>query len=498
MTFVSLRGSLSIGIALVIGTFALADVTPALAQDAPVPLPPITKRQTAQERRREKERKRQQAEEPENPTPNPTRKYRAVFGGAAVRPDLTSTLDFNGNISESYDQNRLADATSPESSPLANSDGFYSSLAGDLVFHRRGTRLEGAFTGGTSARYYRDLRKFFATDYHTGAGVAARLSARTTLRVDGAFSRAPVDLIGVFAAAMPPTLGQTLPNSTDFAVNSNRSDTLSSSGSVNRRLTERSDVSFNGTIRRTKFLGAPVVPVVPVTGSLVPASNSFVELTGGSTYVRRVRPGLGVRLGYYFRQAQFEGAAAGGNPTEHGLDIGLDFNRALSDSRRTMFGLKTGSAYVQSGLPTSAGSLGGQFRMLVDAGLSHQIGETWLLAGTFKRGTEVVDNLSAPVFSDAVTLSASGFLSSRVDFLTSISYSEGEPSLTATPQKYTTYAGNARLRVALGERWALSTEFLRYQYDFSRTPTLAQGFSPRFGRSLARAGLSMWVPFRRR
>lgn len=493
MAFYFRRSLLSIGFSLV-AAGALADARPLFAQDGPaVALPPVTKRQTPQERRKEKERKRQKAEEPESGTPDPRRPVRAVFGGAANRPDLKTSLDFTATVMEAYDQNRLADATSPETSPLANSDGFYSSLAGDLVFKRRGTRLEGAVTGGSSARYYRDLGKFLATDYHTGAGIAARLSSRTSLRIDGAFSRAPVDLIGVFADAIPPTLGQTLPSSTDFAVNTNQSDTWVSSASVGRRLTERSDVAINGSVRRTVFLGTPAsLPPTVVLGS---TNNGFVELTGGATYIKHVTPSAGLRLGYYFRNAQYQGATS--TPKEHGLDIGLDFNRALSDSRRTMFSLKTGSAYIQAGLPSPGGVLGGQFRMLVDSALSHQLGETWLLVGSYKRGTEVVDNLAAPVFSDAVTFSASGLLSSRVDFLTSLSYSEGEPSLTASPQKYTTYAGNARLRVALGERWALSTEVLRYQYDFSRTPTLARGFNPRFGRSMVRAGLSLWMPLRR-
>lgn len=493
MTFDYRRGVLSIGLALLVGTIVLADPLPAAAQDGPpVELPPITKRQTPQERRKERERKRKQTEETANPTTDPRRPVRAVFGGAANRPDLKTTLDFNGTVMEAYDQNRLADATSPDSSPLANSDGFFTSLLGDLVFRRRGTRVEGAVTGGTSARYYRDLKQFLATDYHGGAGVAARFSPRTTLRMDGAFSRAPVDLIGVFADAIPPTLGQTLPSSTDFAVNTNRSDTWATSASLGRRLAERSDVTFNGTLRRTAFLGTPVLPAAVPIGT---ASNGFVELTAGATYVKRFSPSAGLRLGYYFRNAQFSGVSS--TPKEHGLDIGIDVNRALSESRRTTFALKTGSAYIQAGLPSTPGALGGQFRMLVDAALSHQLGETWLVVGSYKRGTEVVDNLSAPTFSDAVTLTASGFLSSRVDFLSSLSYSEGEPSLTASPQRFTTYAGNARLRVALGERWAISTEVLRYQYDFSRTPTLARGFNPRFGRTMVRAGLSMWVPFRR-
>ncbi len=378
------------------GALALADARPLFAQDGPVvAMPPITKRQTPQERRKEKEKKHQEAEKPDGDTSDPRRPVRAVFGGAANRPDLKTSLDFTGTVMEAYDQNRLADATSPETSPLANSDGFYSSLAGDLVFKRRGTRLEGAVTGGSSARYYRDLQKFLATDYHTGAGIAARLSSRTSLRLDGAFSRAPVDLIGVFADAIPPTLGQTLPSSTDYAVNSNQSDTWVSSASLSRRLTERSDVSFNGSVRRTAFLGTPPVALSPVV--IGGASNGFVELTGGAGYVKHVTPSAGLRLGYYFRNAQYKGATS--SPKEHGLDIGLDFNRALSDSRRTMLSLKTGSAYIQAGLPSSSGVLGGQFRMLVDAALSRQLGETWLVVTSFKRGTEVVENLSAPVFS---------------------------------------------------------------------------------------------------
>ncbi len=430
-------------------------------------------------------RKRKTTEDPLTlTTPRP---YRAVFGGASRRPDLTRTLDINTTVSEAYDQNRLADATSPDSSQLANSDGFYSALVSDMTFTRRGSRLEVAATGGASARYYRDLKQFFGTDYHAGLGLSGRLSPRTQLRMNQSISFAPVDLLGVFLSAAPPILGAVPASSTDFANNDNRSRSESASLELSRRLSARADFAINGSARLTHFLANPA------------ANNRFRELSGGGVYQYRMREGVGLRLGYGYRGAEYRSVSSvGSSPAEHSLDIGLDLRKMLSDSRRTSFALKTGSALVEAATPTNQQTSSRQLRVLVDTSLSHQMGETWQVVGSYRRGSDIVEGLTAPVFTDAVSLTAGGFLSRHVDFHSSLAYSTGEPSLAAASQNFTSYTGNARMRIAFSEKLATTAEYLYYFYDFSKAPQLVPGYVPRFSRNSVKVGVSLWVPVGRR
>ena len=462
-------------------------VSPALAQTGADPANPVTKGQGStprDEKSRDKETQRGQADEGAETTAR--RPYRAVYGGASKRIDLTRTLDFNGAITENYDQDRLAEATSPESSRLVDSGGFYSGLVGDLVFSRKGSRLEANVGGGANARYYPDLNRFLAADYHAGAGLSVRMTRRTDLRVNQAFSFAPVDLLGIFVSAVPPVLGEGLPVSTDYAVNDNRSYANSTSAQISRRMSPRGDLTFNGSMKVTRFLADRS------------GNNKFRELGGGGVYTYRLNTGANLRLGYGYRDAQYQGTStSSANPAEHTLDIGVDLHRTLSDSRRTSFTLKTGSALLEAPTPTNLLVSTRQLRVLVDGSLAHQLGETWQLVGSYRRGSDIVEGLAGPIFSDAWTVSTNGFLARRADFTSALSYSTGEPSLATASQNFTAYTGNARLRVALNQRWATTAEYLHYFYDFSKTPQLAQGFNPRFSRNLFRVGLSLWVPFGR-
>lgn len=430
-------------------------------------------------------RKRKTEEEPlTSTTPRP---YRAVFGGASTRSDLTRTLDINATVSEAYDQNRLAEATSPDSSPLANSDGFYSALVGDMTFARRGSRLELAANGGAAARYYSDLDRVLGTDYHGGLGLSARLSSRTQFRVNQSVSYAPVDLLGVFLSAAPPLLGAAPAATTDFASNDNRSRSQGTSADVSRRLSARADLSLSGSVRFTTFLANPA------------ANNRFRERSAGGVYHYRMTEGLSLRLGYGYRGAQYRSTSStGSSPAEHVLDVGLDMRRMLSDSRRTSFTLKTGSAIVEAATPTNTQSSSRQLRVLVDTSLEHQMGETWQVVGSYRRGSDIVEGLSAPVFTDAVAVTAGGFFSRHVDLRTSMAYSTGEPSLATASQNFTSYTGTARMRIAFNQKVATTAEYFYYFYDFSRAPQLAPGYVPRFSRNTVKVGLTLWMPVGRR
>ena len=462
----------------------------AMAQNGPTsPADPTSATTgTSSQREKEREKRRRQAQSDETETTD-RRPYRAVFGGAGKRTDLTRTFDFNGSVQEAYDEDRLTEVAAPGASRLADSDGFYSGLVGDLAFRRKGGRLEAVVNGGANARYYSDLKRLLASDYHAGAGLSARMSPRTQLRVDQAFSYAPVDLLGVFIGALPPGLGDVAPVSTDYAVNDNRSYANSTSGQISRRLSSRSDFTVNGNAKLTRFLADRA------------GNNRFRELGAGGAYAYRLNAGASLRLGYGYRGAEYRGqgaSAVSSNPAEHALDIGIDFHRTLSDSRRTAFTLKTGSALLQAPTPSNTLISSRQLRVLIDGSISRQMGETWQVIGSYRRGSDLEEGLASPIFSDAWTVSTNGFLSRRADFTSALSYSTGEPSLATTSQTFTTYTGNARLRVALNQRWATTAEYVNYFYDFSKTPQLAQGFNPRFSRNLFRVGLSLWVPFGRR
>lgn len=445
--------------------------------------------QGAGDREREK-RRAGSGDDPRNDPVTSTRPYRALFGGASNEPELRQTLNLTFSASEVYDDNLLAEVTGPEVSPLLQASGFYTNLVGDLAYRRVSDRITWAAGGGVNSRYYSDLGEFVASDYHTAGGFTARTSRRSSLTVNQAFSHSPVYLLGLFATTVPPTIGDVITPVTDYTANDDRSYTSDTSGAFTYNFSRRASVTLTSSVRHTRFV------VTTVRG------RAFNALEGGGTYVYGLSRQLNLRLGYIHRRANYQfpdpTLNLQGQPVEHDLDIGFDLQRALSSSRRTMFTLKGGSAIVSSPILSDFTRPRRQFRILADAMLTHQMGETWQLSSSYQRGTGLVDGLAGPVFSDALALAANGFLNDRTDLAISAGYSQGTPAAVGTGNDFLTYTGSARLRVGLSRRVAATAEYIYYFYDFTNMQVLIPGLNPRVRRNSVRAGITLWTPLKRR
>jgi hypothetical protein len=427
------------------------------------------------------------AEGPQQPIGS-RRPFRVLFGDARAEPELSRGVDFTGSVFEVYDQNLLADVGSLTSSAALNPSGAYTNLVGDLRFVRRGSRLQMAGTGGANARYYSGLGEFVASDYHAGFGVSARTSPLTTVEASQTLSYSPVSLLGLFVNAQTPLLGDARPPVTDFAVTDDRSVTAATGVEVERGLSDRALVSFTGGFRRSHYL------VENQNGT------DFSTVDGGGLYRYRVTEEGDLEFGYTYRRARYTGGQASTRrlqPDEHLARVGLAFHPTLSEARRTVLTFQGGTSLVRAPFATSALEMGWQLRLVGDASVLHQLGRTWQVVGSFERGTAFVEGLNAPVFTDAISVSTNGFVNSRTDLLASLAYSNGEPSLVGAATTFSTTTANARVRVALSSRWAFTSEYLFYFYDFSTITQLAPGLSPRVKRNSVRAGLALWLPLHR-
>jgi hypothetical protein len=414
------------------------------------------------------------------------RPYRALFGGATVEPQRPSGLDLTGSAYEVYDQNLLADISSPDTSNALGIAGFYTNLIGDLTFVRRPARVHTSATAGANVRYYPNLGRFVASDVHGGVGFS-RASSITTLRVDQALAYTPIFLLGLFAATLPLDVGDVPRPATEYALSDDRAVTSSTSAEVARKLSGRTELLFGGGFRRTHYL------------VVTPRGTDLSTIDGGGGVRYRLSEDGDLRFGYSYRKAVYGGAEpfAPPRPDEHNFHIGGAYNPQLSESRRTIFTFQGGTALVNAPVSPNVFETRRQLRLIGDAAVAHQMGRTWLLVGSFKRGTGFVEGLSGPVFTDAVSVSTNGFFNGRTDLFASMGYSNGEPSLVGADTSFSTTTVNARLRFALSSRWALATEYMFYHYDFTRVLQLAPGINPRVKRNSVRGGLTLWLPIRR-
>jgi len=167
------------------------------------------------------------------------------------------------------------------------------------------------------------------------------------------------------------------------------------------------------------------------------------------------------------------------------VDVGIDYARPLSFSRRTTITFGSGTSIVTDQFRS-------YYRVLADAGLTREIGRTWSLNGTYHRGVQYVEGLGGPVYADTVQMQVHGLVARRLDLGMTGGYSNGAIALSTVDSGYVTYTGAVTLRVALSRLVALDTQYAYYYYDFSSQATVLPGIPGRLRRNSLRVGFSGW------
>jgi hypothetical protein len=236
-------------------------------------------------------------------------------------------------------------------------------------------------------------------------------------------------------------------------------------------------------------------------------------------------------------------AVTDGTSTEHGVELGLSHSWRFSATRRLTFDVGLGSSRVilpdrmmplepvmppDPGMPPdpempsdpetpsdpvmssdaemplepemprepSAGvTLHRRSDPLVgQLGVGYQFGRTWQASAMYYRRVDYVPGLTAPVSADGAAVRIDGLIARRVDALVSAVYSSGRSALNPNSPRFGTYAGDARLRVALTRAAAAYVEYVYFFYDFRGNTQLAPGLPDTLERQGLRVGLTLRVP----
>jgi len=414
------------------------------------------------------------------PAAEPQPSASGVFGGTSSRSGgLTSGLVLT--LTEAYDQNILAEGGAPQA-PL-EAGGLFTDLTANLNSRLQRRRLQLSMAAGTDVRYYQNQHTAVGVGHYGSSGLTYGWE-RTVLSVDGSVAYAPSYLYRLFAsvvAAQP--VGEAV--ASGYAVTDTPSYNYGLRVNLTQNITQRNRITLHGGGRFADFLHESA------------QLNSFgardlTSYESGLDFTRGLSRNLNLNLGYAYRRAQY---FTGVFPTEHDVTIGLDYNHPLSKTRRSHIHVGASTVTLDAAAPGDpSGELRRQYRAIGDVSMSRQFGRSWMTSGTYRRGVGYIEGFDAPVLTDGLSVNVSGLLSRRVDFLAGASYSVGEPVIAAgLSSGFTTYAGNARIRFALNEKWALSGEYLYYFYDFG-SGFVPVGVPPRMTRNSVRGGLTLWVP----
>ena len=346
-------------------------------------------------------------------------------------------------------------------------------MGGNFSVHFGAKSERVAFFSDAAANstHFRTLQPVTGTSVTGSASVRAAVTRKTlmNLSVSGGyvpqfqFSLLPPDPI---AAPVIPTL--------DYAILGIDAITYRTGIDVTHNLSARS--ALNGSYSRSSY-------------KYLDRDYELNYQTFGGGYSRGLTRYAALRLGYLEQRADYPLLVRGElRPLRNRtLDVGLDYSRPLSRTRRTTFGFGTGSTGVDNGEEKF-------YNVAGHASLTHQIGRTWNISTTYARGLGLVGGFVEPFFADSVSLNLRGNTSPRVRLTGSAGYANGDLGLGSRANSFASYQAAADLEVALSQRLAVFGHYFYYNYLFDKNISLPDGLARGLDRHGVRAGLNLRIP----
>jgi hypothetical protein len=436
-----------------------------------------------------------EAQTPDPQALQPTRPYEGLF--AQNRVATEQSLTFMATVGGGYDTNILASAASGVAGPTTSlpvgpsQPSTFENGSASLSYSFADRRISLGATAGTNANYFASFgtRPLTSSD-SGGASAAWHVTSRTEVTANLAVSYGPFyGLPGVpvvpVAPEAPDNTGQTGP-----ADQAPAQTLVLDNGSA---VLVEDHLNVAGGVALTHALTRRLSLALNYGDSNVTSPSHEFDLSvrsygGGLSYL--LAKGVSARLSYSESTGRF---GVGQTPTtSRGLSGGLDLNRSLSITRRTVLTFSSGlSAFSNPAIVNGHA----QYFLSVQASLAREIGRTWTATVGYNRSASFVETFVQPVFSDVVTAGIGGRLSRRLQVQSSIGESSGNVGLVGSAaNQFRTYFASAGLRLDASRTLSVGLDYAYYQYRFASGVQLPPGFGPESDRQSVRVYVSLWAP----
>jgi hypothetical protein len=431
----------------------------------------------------------------------------AIFGGTGTRADRPGGLDLSAQLFTSYDDDVLADQreSGVDRPRSVGADGLYTGLSLGLQYAHVGRRTNFTAQTSNSLNYFPGLDDLTTRYHQAGATLISRFGNRYTLRASPFASYSPSYSMRLFLAPLPvdpdgagsmdgpplaaPDVDSTILQRASFRYGGNAELRML----VARHSTLTVGYRYTKTDLSTDLAGDRPID----------RRGDFDVQSVGATLSHRLSSSASLRLGYELQASTYEGSTTPVARIQN-LNIGVDYRKPLSRSRRTFLRFNTGSVITDNTgsvipeEPTGSGNSeqveGRRIRATGAASIVHQMGRTWSAQAQYRREVGYLEGFVRPVFSDSANVTLGGLLTRRTDLLLNANYITGTSGLSAGGPRFDSYSASARVRRALGRNLAAYCEYLFYYYDFTQVADRPTGLPQEFSRNGVRVGLSLWLP----
>ena len=408
-------------------------------------------------------------------TPRPERPYRGLFGGGEGGSGSEQSLSANASFGGGWDDNILLDlpgASAGSIDPRLARSGTVGSFDGSLVYSVNKDRGSFGASLGSSTRYYPNQSITFVTSHGASVGGATRLGQRTSINGSSSVGYQPYTFTSLFPLLFNPVAGALPEPTLDLVTSDDAYLSVSTNVGLNHELT-----------RRTTFSAG----FVHQQSDTAYSGNKFSTQGGNAGLRFGMTRSLGLRLGYGYREGRYTGRP---DPIRsHYLDAGIDFNKALSFSRRTTLSFATGTAAVSDGSATTYTALG-------NARLLHELGRTWSASVSYDRSVQFLDAFLLPVFYDSVNAGVGGLVNRRVELQTNFRAAIGTVGVgdARSGSDFDTYQASAGMNVSLNRFMQFGINYSFFRYSFDDGALLPPGVVQSMDRRSVRAQLNLWAP----
>jgi hypothetical protein len=417
----------------------------------------------------------------------PERPYRGLFGSGLVA-DSGQSLVASASVGGGYDSNVLADLVGGGSSlgignvadPRLARSGAVGSVSGALEYSVRNDRVSFGAGIGEASRYYPQNSQAFIHSYTQTTGITYKAARRTTLSANQFVAYQPFLLGSLFPALFDPIPGQLNLPPVDLATG----------------LASYLAYGGNAAVAQTLSRRVTFVADVNAQRSDTPYANTSLSQQGGNAGFRfELTRNLTLRTVYGRQEGRYAGPT--NKVVTDTYDVGLEYTRPLSFSRRTTVSFSSGtSAMGGSQTQAQAGQTQRGRRYFVTGGahLNHEIGRSWLASAAYGRSVQFMDTLLLPLLSDSFSGNVNGLFTRRLEFSSGVQGSIGTIGFTPGGEAFHAYQAFSSLAYALS-RWAnVSVSYSYYQYRFGTGTLLPEGISRDYNRQSARVNLNLWAP----
>jgi len=403
----------------------------------------------------------------------PGRPYRGIFGPEGR--DAAQVLSINGAVGVGYDTDVIAEqrdrVVSAGDVSFLRTDAAFSLFSGGVGYTDHGDRYDLRASVQSVARSFQQ----FATiaSHHAMADVSWRVGRRTTLTGFQTAMYQPWGALVVAPAITDPDFGHVVAPGRLVPVLNGSYRTFGAGGTITQQLTRRSALSSTYRYDINQFSGV---------------EGDFRSQEGTLHYTHNMTRNLAWKAGYVQSEARF--IRRDTFYRQRTLDVGLDYSRYLSNSRRTRVGFSTGLASVDDGNYT-------RYRVTGTAFLNREIGRTWNAAIVYARDVAFFETLRVPYFYDGATVGLTGLINRSIQLHSSVGGTYGDVSvITAEPASnhFATGTGNVGLIFAFSRYMGVAVDYFVYAYSIDDASTFWYGLEPRLARQSVSVSLRAWLP----